>query len=337
MELLVGSAALHDGIVGEGVATVDVTGGDICDVTPIAGTSGSDESTGAMYLAYDAQRQVAYSVLGSTLTAWQRAGHGWGQLGSQPTGGEVACHVSVHPSGRFVLVANYEGGNVSVFPLRADGTPEPTSHTERLVGGGPCSPRQDAAHPHMITTAGPDGEVYVVDLGGDQIVRYELTATGGLVRRGELRLPPGTGPRHMVARGSFAYVVGELAATLIPVDLATGAVGEPVSTRPPGEAGECYPSAVVLDPQGWFCYVLNRGPNTIATFDIAGEPRLVETAPSGGDYPWDAVISDGYLYVANQRSGTLASFSLDARTGVPTPVATASIPHALCIAPGLAS
>ncbi len=138
----------------------------------------------------------------------------------------------------------------------------------------------------------------------------------------------------MVARGSRAYVVGELAATLIPVDLATGAVGEPVSTRPPGEAGECYPSAVVLDPQGRYCYVLNRGPNTIATFDITGKPRLVETTPSGGDYPWDAVISDGFLYVANQRSGTLASFSLDALTGMPDPVTTASIRYSICIAPG---
>ncbi|WP_159621402.1 lactonase family protein [Ruania rhizosphaerae] len=154
MELLVGSAALHDGIVGEGIATVAVADGDIVDVTPVERASGSDQSAGAMYLAYDAQRQVAYSVLGSTLTAWQRAGDGWRRLATQPTGGEVACHLSLHPSGRFVLVANYEGGNVSVFPLRADGTPERASHTERLVGSGPCSPRQDAAHPHMITTAG---------------------------------------------------------------------------------------------------------------------------------------------------------------------------------------
>jgi hypothetical protein len=29
--------------------------------------------------------------------------------------------VSVHPSGRFVFVANYNGGTVAVFPVAADG------------------------------------------------------------------------------------------------------------------------------------------------------------------------------------------------------------------------
>jgi len=31
------------------------------------------------------------------------------------------CFVSIHPSGRFVLVANYFGGSIAVLPILPDG------------------------------------------------------------------------------------------------------------------------------------------------------------------------------------------------------------------------
>src|SRR5579883_1201708 len=37
------------------------------------------------------------------------------------SGGAGPTYVSVHPSGRFVLVANYFGGSVAVLPIRPDG------------------------------------------------------------------------------------------------------------------------------------------------------------------------------------------------------------------------
>jgi 6-phosphogluconolactonase (cycloisomerase 2 family) len=35
--------------------------------------------------------------------------------------GSGPAHLSVHPSGRFCLVANYGSGNVAVLPIMADG------------------------------------------------------------------------------------------------------------------------------------------------------------------------------------------------------------------------
>ena len=37
------------------------------------------------------------------------------------SGGAGPTYVSVHPSGRFLLVANYFGGSVAVLPILADG------------------------------------------------------------------------------------------------------------------------------------------------------------------------------------------------------------------------
>ena len=43
-------------------------------------------------------------------------------LNEQATQGADPCHLSVDSRKRTLLVANYTGGNVSVFPLRSDGT-----------------------------------------------------------------------------------------------------------------------------------------------------------------------------------------------------------------------
>ena len=42
-------------------------------------------------------------------------------IGAVSSGGTAPAYVSVHPSGKFVFVANYGGGNVAVFPVGADG------------------------------------------------------------------------------------------------------------------------------------------------------------------------------------------------------------------------
>ena len=42
-------------------------------------------------------------------------------LNTVPSGGAGPTYVSLHPSGRFVLVANYFGGSVAVLPVLADG------------------------------------------------------------------------------------------------------------------------------------------------------------------------------------------------------------------------
>src|SRR5208337_3246443 len=44
------------------------------------------------------------------------------RLGAVSSAGAMPAYASVHPSGKFVFVANYGGGNVAVFPVGADGT-----------------------------------------------------------------------------------------------------------------------------------------------------------------------------------------------------------------------
>src|SRR5438270_118029 len=43
-------------------------------------------------------------------------------INQQPSLGGAPCYITVADTGRFVLVANYVGGNVAVLPVRDDGS-----------------------------------------------------------------------------------------------------------------------------------------------------------------------------------------------------------------------
>lgn len=160
----------------------------------------------------------------------------------------------------------------------------------------------------------------MVDLGADLLRHFTLDA-GRVVPGSDLPLPPGTGPRHLVVVDGVAYVAGELADTLVAVRLSTGEVlhVEPCGFGAGDPEVPSYPSAIKVSADGRHCYVLRRGPNSIATFELGSRPRLIGEVPCGGDWPWDVVVAGDRLYVANQRSGTVSVLHVDPATGLPVP------------------
>src|ERR1700730_1277655 len=64
-------------------------------------------------------------------------------LNQVATRGAGPCHISLDKTGKFVLVANYDGGSVSVFPIREDGTlPSAASSFVQHSGSGVNKERQ---------------------------------------------------------------------------------------------------------------------------------------------------------------------------------------------------
>src|SRR5215218_2966940 len=118
------------------------------------------------------------------------------RINGQPTGGAHPCYLSLDPTGQFLLVANYTGGNVAVVPVAADGSLEPPSHVLAHEGSSIDPDRQGEPHPHMILPS-PDGRfVYATDLGTDQVVCYRLDIESGkLIEVAATDVTPGMGPR----------------------------------------------------------------------------------------------------------------------------------------------
>lgn len=263
------------------------------------------------------------------------------ELNRRPTGGEKPCHLTVDPSGRYLVTANYGGGSVSVHPIADDGSLLPRGDLVRHIGGGPVAGRQDGPHAHMVRFT-PDGRwLLVADLGDDAVHAYRLSARDGNLRPQHVtRMPPGTGPRHLAFGPSgVAYLVGELAGTLSVLrtdgDGPLTDLGESPLTA---EAGDNLAAAVLVSPDGRFVYVSNRGPDTITVFAVSGDAgervtRLAEV-PSGGRGPRDIALIGEHIYAANQDSDTVTIFRRDRSTGLLDQTATIETPSPVCVLGG---
>jgi 6-phosphogluconolactonase len=253
-------------------------------------------------------------------------------LGTQPSGGAQPIHLSVHPSGRWLLCANWGSGSIAVHPIGADGSLGPASD---LV----AYPKPYA---HMVV-ADPGGRwVLVVHYALGTVFTYQLDLEAGRLRqRGEARLHDGAGPRHLAFHpgGTAAYVVNEADSTVTACayDPARGRLqpGETVRTVPPGVRVDNYPSAVLVSPDGGFVYVANRFHDSVAV--LAGGPRLrlAATYPCGGAFPRDLALAEGgrLLLVANERADLVAGLTVDPGGALRPAPWTLATPAPTCVLP----
>lgn len=252
--------------------------------------------------------------------------------GSTATGGSFPCHVSVHPDGGYLFVANYGSGSVSVFELAQDGAIVRRSDVVSHTGRGPNPARQEGPHAHMVL---PHADrILAVDLGIDAVISYRLDAGRLVDARTVARLQPGLGPRHLAVGAGLVHVAAELGAQVVSYE--EGADGwREIGAAATSSVMPALCSAIVASPDGRFVYVANRGPDTIAVVSVeSGAPKLVREVACGGTWPRDMAMCDGFLYVANERSHTVTVFRVDSSTGMLEPTGDVlSTPSPTCVLP----
>ncbi|HYF34728.1 MAG TPA: lactonase family protein, partial [Prosthecobacter sp.] len=208
-------------------------------------------------------------------------------LNTVSSGGHGPTHASIHPSGRFLLVANYFAGSVSVLPILADGRLGPPVDVKKDAGtvgpkratnappGSFAFSGHDVPHAHMIQ-ADPTGRFVIsTDLGLDQILIWKFDAQTGRLTPNDpasISLPPGDGPRHFSfhPNGRWFYSLQEEGSNIVCFDYdATQGRLTPkqtLSSLPPGYAGSNFCSAIRLSADGQFVYAGNRLHDGIAIF-----------------------------------------------------------------------
>lgn len=252
-------------------------------------------------------------------------------LNSRSTRGADPCHVTIDPSGRFVVVANYSGGSLAVYPLSKDGSlGEETDFVQHT--GSSILPRQKGPHAHSLNFDPVGRFAYAADLGLDKVLVYSFDG-----QRGKLvpATPPwagikaGAGPRHLAfsRNGQTVYVANELDSTLaiFSVDPVTGGLEllQTISTVPHDFNGDNFPADIHISPSGKFVYCSNRGHDSIAVFVInqrTGTLSALQYEPTGGKWPRNFAIdpTGQFLLVANQKSSTITVFGVDTESGAIT-------------------
>jgi 6-phosphogluconolactonase len=255
------------------------------------------------------------------------------KINHQASEGGAPCHCNVDSTGTNLLIANYGGGNVAVYPISEDGSLKPVSCNIQHEGSSVDKSRQGAPHAHSINISSDNKFAYAADLGLDKIMIYKLDAeahTLSPANQPAALVTPGGGPRHFSIHpsGKFAYTNNEMTMVVTGFsrnqeDGSLKAIQE-ISTIPAGFDGRKSTAECLVHSSGKFLYVSNRGHETITAYTIDQETGLltyVENEPTGGKEPRNFFIdpSGKWLLAENQNSDTVYVFSIDQQTGALKP------------------
>ena len=240
------------------------------------------------------------------------------------------CHISVHPSGKFLLTAQYGGGSVAMFPLDDNGKIGDPTVVEHNGGSKVVDRRQDSPHPHW-TGFSPDGKYALIpDLGLDQIVIYEINPNmSSISKHGVAQSVPGGGPRHMrfSVDGKFIYLLNELSlsVTTFAWDAQKGTAKQLTTTPALSKKvkdGESFNSAaeILVHPNGQFVYSSNRGHDTVSVYQAnpkSGKLNVVQVQPVRGAFPRNINLTPNadWLLAAGADSNTITAHRIDQENG----------------------
>jgi 6-phosphogluconolactonase len=275
-------------------------------------------------------------------------------LNKQPSLGDAPCHISITDNEKFVLVANYLGGNVSVYPVEPGGKLGASVDLAQHTGFGANKERQESAHAHSINLDNNNRFAVVADLGIDKVMIYQFDdKTGKLTPNSAqpfFQTKAGAGPRHFTfhQNGKFAFVINELTSSItsFAFDENRGTLSElqTISTLPDNFNGANTCADIHISPNGKFLYGTNRGHDSLAVYQIdekTGKLNFVEHASTSGKTPRNFTISPNgkFLLAANQNSDSIIVFKIDEKTGKLKQTknkATVSMPVCLQLIPAFA-
>jgi 6-phosphogluconolactonase len=287
------------------------------------------------FLALDRAQRFLYAVHAdldevSAYAIDRQNGH-IAALNRQSCGGKNPVHLSIDPSGRYIVTANYTAGSVGVVAIAKDGSLGPRTDVQSLSGTpGPNRTQQASSHPHNAVFDPSGRFIAVPDKGLDRIFVFRLDTTSGKLVPND---PPsvatkeGEGPRHIAFHHTMplAYVINELGAsvTTYRFDRQRGTL-QPIQrlpSTPPSWTGDDTGAEIAVAPSGRFVYCSNRGHNSIGIFAVDRSTGTlapvgwVPTEKPGGTETVRFFALDPaarFLYAANVDSDTIVPFRIDA-------------------------
>jgi len=257
--------------------------------------------------------------------------------GANPT------HLSIHPSGKFVLVASYFGGTVAVLPIHENGELGPATdvvHDQGTVGperaasappGSFAISGHDHPHAHMVLPDAAGRFVLAADLGLDCIFVWKFDAEKGKLIPSDppsVALPPGDGPRHFAFHpsGRWFYSLQEEGSTVVVFDYDPDhgrlTAKQTASSLPKGFAGSNFPAELMVSSDGRFLYASNRLHDSVAWFSISASGTLSYRGEewTRGDHPraFNFDPTGNFFYVCNQFADAITTFRINGTTGALT-------------------
>lgn len=242
--------------------------------------------------------------------------------------GMRGCFLATDVDGKYLYVAGYHDGKVTVVHTRRDGSLGRIMDGVYHKGLGSVAERNFRPHVNCVRPTPDNKYLCAVDNGIDQVKLYRINKRQHKLELVDiLRCPRESGPRiiRFSADGRFAYILFELS-NEIKVYSYDGSGHTPefellqsISTLTKEKDEDAFHNAasgLALAPDGRHLFCITAGENTVSMYEIDTETGLLDkkfTLPISGDYPKDLVIfpDNKHIAVANHASNTVTTFTVD--------------------------
>ena len=254
-------------------------------------------------------------------------------INKQPNKGIGACYIAVDSKRKWLFMANYASGSVSVLPIKIDGSIDTVRQFFQHTGSSINVQRQKEPHVHTTVLSPDEKYLITTDLGTDRINKYAFNASNF----NPLTLPndsvtiskPGNGPRHIAfsPTNHFVYFINELSGTIDAFSNKNNHLQliqtYIIDTANNGNT-QRGSADIHLSPDGKFLYATNRGLyNTIATYRVNqadGKLVFIQMISTGGIQPRNFTIdpTGSFILIGHQKSNNITFFKRDKITGLLT-------------------
>lgn len=290
------------------------------------------EITNSSYVTISKNRKYLYSITDFGVEAYMILKDGDLELiNFAPINGMRGCYLCTDYEDKFLFVAGYHDGKLTVLRINEDGGIGDITDEIYHKGLGSVAERNFRPHINCARMTHDNKYLLVSDQGMDHVNVYRLDHERGTVRladvvRGDIE----SAPRHIKIskNGRFVYIVHELACNITVYEYEEKN-GNPYFNRiqtietAASARSDFGSSASALSFSEDYEYLLasTAGENTVVVYKADQDTGMLDRIfclPISGDYPKDAAIfpDNRHLVSLNHGSNTMTFFKVDMEKGI---------------------
>lgn len=241
-------------------------------------------------------------------------------------GGMRGCYLDLDEKDRYLFVAGYHDGRVSMMRLNSDGSIAGIADGVFHKGMGRCiAERNSRPHVHCVKVTPDQRFLCAVDGGLDHIKIYKIDYEAGkLINHDILRCPLDSAPKaiRFSKDGKYAYVLCELTNVInvyeyfVDGDNPEFELIQTISTQDPKADETCSASIIEFSADGKYLFCTDAGINAVLIFEVdqvSGLLTLVCNSRIGGEFPKAiGIFPDGRHFACmNHDNDSIGIFSVN--------------------------
>ena len=303
------------------VYDVDVENGTLTERSSV-------EVSNASHMAVSKNGKYLYSIEDEGVAVFERDKNGdLSRINSVNIDGMRGCFLSTDVDGKYLYVAGYHDGKVTVVHTHKDGRLGSLMDGVFHTGLGSVAERNFRPHVNCVRPTPDNKYLCAVDNGIDQVKIYRVNKLRNKLELVDiLRCPRESGPRiiRFSDDGKFAYILFELSNEIRAYKYdGSGKVPafeliQTIETSAKKDVHDTHNAAsgLSLANDGKHLFCTTAGEDTVSMFERDEETGMLTrkfTLPISGEYPKDLVLlpDDKHLVLANHASNTLTTFTVD--------------------------